>query len=314
MNNLKVISPAQMIQEGITKGSDLKLLKEAMELQREWEANEARKLFSKDFAAAQAKIIPVVKKKKNSHTNSSYAELSGVIEASQPIYTEYGFSVIFNEADCLVPNCARITAEVLHHAGHSKEFHLDIPLDGAGFKGNANMTPIQGKASSISYARRYLMCMIWNIPTSDIDGNNQIPTALTIEHMKQLKECLNTKEYSNEKFLKYLNIDSLEELTEKDYMKALAAVNALPSKSKSIKKQEESKQSEANIQNDISSLKLITVDQETEIKKIAKQKGYKGNEDFNKFLVFYFNIRNVGQITVDIYPDILKKLQEGKCV
>ena len=166
-------SPAEMIRMAISGGADLDKLEKLLALQERFEANEARKIFAKDFAVAQANILPVVKKKYNQQTKSKYSDLSDVIETTQPIYTKEGFSVTFDEGDSPLPEHARILADVIHHAGHTRSYHYDVPFDGKGIQGNANMTKIHGKASSTSYGRRYLMCMIWNIPTSDNDGNTE---------------------------------------------------------------------------------------------------------------------------------------------
>lgn len=164
-------SPAEMLRIAVEGGADLEKLKSVLDLQERWEANEARKAYAKAFATAQANMLPVIKRKINKQTSSSYAELADIIETSQPIYTKDGFSVTFNEGDCPKQDHARIIATVLHCLGHKEQYYLDIPLDGAGIKGNANMTAIHGKASSVSYGKKYLMCMIWNIPTQDNDGN-----------------------------------------------------------------------------------------------------------------------------------------------
>lgn len=228
----KNISPAEMIREAVKGGADLDKLEKLLELQIKWETNEARKAFSKDFATAQANIIPVVKKKRNNHTSSNYADLADVIETTQPIYTKEGFSVTFNEADCPKEGHARCTADVLHCMGHREQYHLDIPLDGTGIKGNANMTPIHGKASAMQYARRYLMCMIWNIPTADNDGNTQTADTITPAQLKSLEDLIKIKCLDKELLLTYLGEESLESLPSAQYTKALTSINA----AKSVKK------------------------------------------------------------------------------
>jgi hypothetical protein len=223
-------SPADMIRMAVTGKANLTELKELLAIQRDWEANEARKIFTASFATAQANIAGVVKTKTNQHTHSKYADLSDIIKSAQPIYTKEGFSIIFYEGETKVPDNIRICADVLHRAGHKETYHYDIPLDGAGIQGNANMTKIHGKGSSTSYARRYLMCMIWNIPTQDDDG---IAASSPIELIdeKQLSQLLDIldnptaegKKISKVQFLAYLKVEKLEELLKADFKKALVA-------------------------------------------------------------------------------------------
>lgn len=222
----EVISTAQLIQEGIAKGIDLVALKEILKLREIDDAFKARKAFAKDFSLAQANIEAVIKTRTNNQTHSKYAELGDVIESAKPAYTKEGFSMIFYEGDCPKENHVRIYVDILHCAGHMETKHYDVPMDGKGLRGNDNMTAIHGKASSVSYGRRYLMCMIWNIPTSDNDGNTQVLPNITEKQLHTLRDLLIAKELSEGGLIKVLKIDSLEELPEKRYMEAMGIINA----------------------------------------------------------------------------------------
>ncbi len=222
----EVISPVERIIQAVGPGQDLDKLRQIFELQKDWEANEARKMFTKSFAIAQANILPVVKKKYNSQTKSKYSDLSDVIETAQPIYTKEGFSVTFDEGDSPKENHIRVLADVIHSAGYTKQYHYDVPMDGKGLRGNENMTAIHGKASSTSYGRRYLMCMIWNIPTSDNDGNTMKTENISPVQLKTLDDLITTKQLDKGLLLTFLEIESLEQLPSKEYMKALSAINA----------------------------------------------------------------------------------------
>ena len=164
-------SPADIIRMAVAGKADLSQMEKFMELQERHENRLAKQAYSKAFAEAQALIQAVTKKKFNPQTHSKYAGLDSVIDSSKPIYTEAGFAVIFYEGVTPIAEHIRICADVLHKAGHKESYFYDVPMDGYGIKGNANMTKIHAKASSTSYGRRYLMCMIWNIPTHDDDGN-----------------------------------------------------------------------------------------------------------------------------------------------
>ncbi len=168
-------SPAGIMMQLMSNGGgdkfDVDGFGKMLEFQERHDANKARKVFASDFAVAQSNIDAVVKTKVNPQTHSKYADLDGVIEVAKPVYTNQGFSIIYYEGETSLDGHMRLCADVLHKEGHKEKYHIDIPLDGVGIKGNANMTKIHGKASSISYGRRYLLCMIWNIPTQDDDGN-----------------------------------------------------------------------------------------------------------------------------------------------
>lgn len=218
-------TPSELIEFALLNKGDLEKLEKLLELQERYEANEARKVFAKDFAIAQANIIPVIKTKINPQTRSKYADLADVVETTQPVYTKQGFSVTFNEGDSPKEGYARILADVLHSMGHKEQYHLDVPLDGTGIKGNANMTAIHGKASSMQYGRRYLMCMIWNIPTADADGNSVAIEFITDKQLHQLRDLLLAKELPEGKLCAYLGVETLEKLPSDKFVKALTAIN-----------------------------------------------------------------------------------------
>ena len=170
IQKIEQASPNEMIKLAIEGNADLEKLEKLLDLQERYERNEARKAFSSDFSAVQANIAAVVKTKINPQTHSKYAGLDSVLESSKPVYTEQGFSIIFYEGKTDVAENVRVCADVLHKAGHKETYHLDVPLGGVGIKGVVNMTKIHAKATSVTYGRRYLLCMIWNIPTQDDDG------------------------------------------------------------------------------------------------------------------------------------------------
>ena len=219
------ISPAQLIVQTVQKTGNVTDLKELLAIQKDWEANEARKAFAQSFSIAQQSIEAVIKTRVNTQTKSKYAELGDVIESSKPVYTKEGFSVIFYEGDCPKENHVRIYADVLHCAGHKETYHYDVPMDGKGLRGNENLTAIHGKASSVSYGRRYLMCMIWNIPTADDDGNTQSLPKVTEQQLHQIRDLILAKDIATEPILKYLKIESFDDLLASDYMKCIQAIN-----------------------------------------------------------------------------------------
>jgi hypothetical protein len=136
--------------------------------------------FNADMALAQSEITTVVKNKKNEFLGTTYADLSAIIEAIAPVITKFGFSISFNSTQTQQPGCLSISATLSHKAGHSRAYELTVPIDAAGSGGRVNKTPVQAVGSTNSYARRYLICMIWNISTSDDnDGNRAKGTSAT---------------------------------------------------------------------------------------------------------------------------------------
>lgn len=224
------LMPADLIVKAIEGRADLDKLERLLGLQREWEANEARKAYNKAMVEVHRNIPIVTKTLKNVQTNSTYASLDDTICTAKEVYTKEGFSISFYEGETAKENHIRICADVIHEEGHKETYHYDVPLDGKGIKGNVNMTPIHAKASSTSYGRRYLMDMIWNIPTGDDDDGQKASEAsmeyITSQQVMIINNRLVETNSDKEMFYGYMEIDKVEHMLTKDFNKAMAALRA----------------------------------------------------------------------------------------
>ena len=215
-------SPNKLLEIAVNKDADIEKLKQLMDLQERWEANQAKKEYARAFAVVQSQVESVVKKHSNQQTNSKYEALEDVIDMVKPLYTANGFSLTFYEGENAPEGHMRICVDVLHEAGHEKTYHYDTPLDGIGLKGNPNMTKVHGKASTVTYGRRYLTKMIFNIPTEDNDGNTQtfVEPEKGLEIMTKLQEVNGDEK----RFLAHIGAESFKEITEEQYQKGLKAI------------------------------------------------------------------------------------------
>lgn len=215
-------SPAEISMELLKSGLKAEDLQGILAVQKDFEANEAMKAYNLDMVEVHRKIESVAKTKRNDQTKSRYAELDEIIKSAKPIYTEGGFSVSFSEGIGAPAENVRVACEVVHRLGHKQSYFYDVPLDGVGIKGNANMTKIHAKASSVSYGRRYLMCMIFNIPTSDDnDGNNSNIETLDEKQLVTVNDYLRSlsdkKKIDVKKFLSVFKVEKVEQLPKARY-------------------------------------------------------------------------------------------------
>jgi hypothetical protein len=126
------------------------------------------------LAAAQAEIQPIARDAWNDQTKSKYAKLEKIDIAIRPILTRHGFTCEFDSED-IEGGEERVVLFVSHIAGHVKRFHLDAPPDTVGFQGTPNKTPLHGLGSVVSYLRRYLKCMAFDLVTFDDNDGNRAP-------------------------------------------------------------------------------------------------------------------------------------------
>lgn len=167
-------TPMGMIERAHAMKADPAQVEKWMELQERYERREAEKAYASAMHLCQQAMPPIHKAATNSHTRSNYATLEDVQRHARPVYSEYGFSLSFGEAPCDTEGYKRTVCDVVHVQGHTKRYHLDLPIDGEGSQGGKSaMNRVQGCISTTSYGQRRLLCMIFNITLTDEDDDGQ---------------------------------------------------------------------------------------------------------------------------------------------
>ncbi len=230
--SVNALTPMQLIQAVIERGGDVDpgKLEKLMALQERFEKSQAVKAYNAAMKICQESMPTVFKDAENTHTRRRYATLEGVQAVVKPVYTQHGFSLSFGTDTSPVEGHLRIVCDVLHVAGHQTRHVLDIPRDGAGARGGAGvMNAVQGVGSSVSYGRRYLTLMIFNVTLAgddnDAQGANCSPT-----EVKEIRKLITEVEglgipFDHAAFLKFLGVSELERLPKTSLMKALHAIN-----------------------------------------------------------------------------------------
>jgi hypothetical protein len=212
----------QIISQAATNPNvDIEKMERLLEMQERIFKRNAEQAFNDAMTAAQSEIPPIIKNKRNNQTNSNYADLEAINSQAMPIITRHGFSTSFGTDKSPLENHYGVTALVSHSGGHSRLYRGDIPLDSAGIKGSKNKTDTHAFGSTMSYGRRYLLEMIWNISTKDDDGNaagNDEP--ISEEQMESILELISQTESDAEKFCKFMKIDNIKAMPLSKFGKA----------------------------------------------------------------------------------------------
>ena len=154
---------------------------------KEW----ARQAFHAAMAHVQGELEPVARDADNRQTKSKYARLESISKAITPVYTARGFALSFGTSDCPTEGLVRVTCEATHSAGHSVPYRLDLPMDDSGIQGAVNKTPMHALASTLTYGRRYLTLMVFNLTMAgeDDDGNSGGgPMERVLHHQAAVRE------------------------------------------------------------------------------------------------------------------------------
>lgn len=186
------VTPLHLVDKAIEKGISPDQLGKLIELAETWRKSRAAESWAVAMNRVQAEAPVVVKDADNQQTKSRYARLESVNRLLIPVYARHGFSLCFGEEDCPKDGWTRILCDVTHKDGHSRRYHKDWPPEGLGIKGQPMMTQTHATGSTISYARRYLTCLIFNvtIANEDQDGNSPPAGDITREQHDELRLLL----------------------------------------------------------------------------------------------------------------------------
>lgn len=200
-----------------------------MEMAERFEARQAQQAFNVAMISAQEEMDPVRTDANNPQTRSRYATWAALDRAIRPIYSKHGFALSFDTGEGAPADYVRVLLYVMHKSGHTKTYHMDMPADGKGAKGNDVMTKTHATGSAFAYGKRYVGGGAFNIIVSDAaddDGNGAGGHGPIADEQRQTLEDLIEKSHSDiEKFVKYMGVEALKDISVGQYGKALEALN-----------------------------------------------------------------------------------------
>lgn len=152
---------------------DVEKMERLYAMHERMQERQAAEAFAVAMSQAQAEVRKAAKDRTNTQTKSDYATLESIDAATRPVYTARGFSLSFDTQDSPLAGHVRIVCHVMHAGGHTKTYTYDNPMDDKGIQGSVNKTPTHARGSAVTYGRRYLTLLIFNLSTGyhDDDGN-----------------------------------------------------------------------------------------------------------------------------------------------
>jgi hypothetical protein len=148
-----------------------------------------------DFNEAMNKVQEQIKRVApdldNSQTRSRYASYAAIDRKIRPVYSQAGFSLSFDTADCPLAEHIRVVCYVAL-AGHTRRYQVDMPCDGKGAKGGDVMSKTHASGAAMSYGMRYLVKGIFNIAVGAEDDDGNLGT--NGELQEQLEWIANAKD------------------------------------------------------------------------------------------------------------------------
>lgn len=206
---------------------DATKLSSVIALHERGEETVRRASFTRDMLAAQTEMRPISANAENDRTGSRYATFDALNEAARPIYTRHGFTLGFDTESSPLAEHVRVICRVAHRDGHENSHQLDMPCDGASAYGD-DLTKIHAAKSAVTYGRRGLLEMIFNLSVSkDDDGNGaSAVNYVTTDQLQELVDLLDETGANRERFLAMFQISTLAHLPAEKFNQAFQALQA----------------------------------------------------------------------------------------
>lgn len=201
---------------------DVDKMSKLLDVQERIVADQRRTAFMAAMARLTPKLAPIGKYGVSHH--GKYVLLEDIDRALRPLMGEEGFSMSFDSEE-VQGGKVKVVCRLSHAEGYSETKQITLAVDNSGSK-NASQAVI----SAISYGRRTLMNMFFNlVGVSEDDDGNGGSVPITEDKAKDLEAALTElpgDPASNMKrFLKFMNVNSIREITELSHPKAIAKIN-----------------------------------------------------------------------------------------
>ncbi len=220
-------SPAAMLQLALDKNLDLDRVEKMIDLQAKWDKMEAEKAYTKSMARLKKKPPKILKDKNVCYTHAkgttdyNHATLGNVEESVTPWLASGGFSVSFKPSQNSENDKIRITGIITHEKGHKESAWLEYSPETSGGKNG-----IQGLGSTQTYLERYILLGLCGLATHDQDddgkGAGSGMVYITEKQISTIRDLLISTKSDEAKFIKWLNVDSIDNIPEGEYKRVIA--------------------------------------------------------------------------------------------
>lgn len=186
----------------------------------------AKEQYIAAMSRVKAGMTDVPKRGRNPQTGSRYPLLEDVEKMVDPLAIAEGLNLTWTTAPNVQEGWITLVCNVNHAAGHTERFELPGPIDTHGIKGTPVKTALHGTGSALTYLKRRLKCLIFDVTfQDDDDGNaagvgpewNPISKAQALNIIAKLEESKGDEK----KFCKMYGIAAVEELPKAQYEAAL---------------------------------------------------------------------------------------------
>lgn len=195
----------------------VEVMKELIKMKEHQEDREARRVFSQALQQMQASIAPITRDGEiivKGIVRSRYATMDQLDDVLRPLMKEYGFS--FQMSEVGIEEGMRVfTGTLMHSNGQDQTLMVRLPLDKSDFR-----SVVQSEAATISYARRQLYKLHFNIVERNEPSGGESVEAIDEEQLKDLETLMNDVNANRKSFCHYFQIEKVADLKKSDLLLA----------------------------------------------------------------------------------------------
>lgn len=224
MNEDKVMLPevqvsphSQLIEKAVSGNASVEVIEKLMQLQFNWEANQAKKAFviaKNEFL----KIVPQIiktgaagfdSKDKRSRTEYTYAELGKVLAQIKDALIQCGLTVSWKRGQSDGTNIS-IKCELTHELGHTE----DSGWFEAGPDATGNKNSVQAIGSTTTYLERYSLFSLLGLAATDKDDDGDgadPPEYISKKDVDLVVKMLEDRNIKHQMFQKWLAMNKVKD-------------------------------------------------------------------------------------------------------
>lgn len=197
---------------------DVEALHRLLDFQERIEKRDAEREFILAFNRLQSQLTPIGKNGKNAQ-GKSYATFEDAMRSVQPLLTENGFGISFDEEEVTAAG-VRFAMKLMHTRGHFEITRRTFPMDvGATNREGRSIRPaIQDAGSTSSYAKRYLLFQALNLVATDEDTDGNSVARISPDEATVLRDLIAATKTNVDVFLQMIaGAPSIDQILQRDY-------------------------------------------------------------------------------------------------
>ena len=198
---------------------DIDKMERLLQMQERVISRNAKTAYNAAFARMQPELPSIEKKGKSN--SGLYGKWEDIQAGIQPVLARHGFALSFKVN--VAPGAITVTAILHHEDGHDDSTDLMLPVDASGHKNN-----VQAVGSSVSYGKRYAACALLNIRVGGEDDDGKAAgneETISDAQVQQLRDLIKEVGADEDRFLRYINVDSLGDIFASKFAAAVAVLN-----------------------------------------------------------------------------------------